>query len=67
MPILYNSNYETVAHAMLDDFFLEAERELGGDASVVSSEKLARRMELQVLDVRFADETVMGQLYYNYG
>lgn len=24
-------------------------------------------MELRVLDVRFADEIVMGQLYYNYG
>lgn len=33
----------------------------------MSSEELARRMELQVLDVCFADETVMGQLYYNYG
>lgn len=67
LPILYNSDYETVAHAMLNDFFPEAKREIGGDASVVSSEELARRMGLRVLDVRFADETVMGQLYYNYG
>ena len=67
LPILYNSDYETVAHAMLDDFFPEAKREIGGDASVVSSEELARRMGLRVLDVRFADKTVMGQLYYNYG
>lgn len=34
---------------------------------LVSSEELARRMGLRVLDVRFADEMVMGQLYYNYG
>ena len=67
LPILYNSDYETVAHAMLNDFFPEAKREIGGDASVVSSEELARRMGLRVLDVRFADETVMGQLYYDYG
>lgn len=67
LPILYNSDYETVAHAMLNDFFPEAKREIGGDASVVSSEELARRMGLRVLDVRFADKTVMGQLYYNYG
>lgn len=67
LPILYNSDYETVAHAMLNDFFPEAKREIGGDASVVSSEELASRMGLRVLDVRFADETVMGQLYYNYG
>ena len=67
LPILYNSDYETVAHAILDDFFPEAKKEIGGDASVVSSEELARRMGLRVLDVRFADETVMGQLYYNYG
>ena len=67
LPILYNSDYETVAHAMLDDFFPEAKREIGGDASVVSSEELARRMGLRVFDVRFADKTVMGQLYYNYG
>lgn len=67
LPILYNSDYETVAHAILDDFFPEAKREIGGDASVVSSEELARRMGLRVLDVRFADKTVMGQLYYNYG
>ena len=67
LPILYNSDYETVAHAILDDFFPEAKREIGGDASVVSSEELARRMGLWVLDVRFADKTVMGQLYYNYG
>lgn len=67
LPILYNSDYETVAHAILDDFFPEAKREIGGDASVVSCEELARRMGLRVLDVRFADKTVMGQLYYNYG
>ena len=67
LPILYNSDYETVAHAILDDFFPEAKREIGGDASVVSSEELARRMGLRVLDVRFADKTVKGQLYYNYG
>ena len=67
LPILYNSDYETVAHAILDDFFPEAKREIGGDALVVSSEELARRMGLRVLDVRFADKTVMGQLYYNYG
>ena len=67
LPILYNSDYETVAYAILDDFFPEAKREIGGDASVVSSEELARRMGLRVLDVRFADKTVMGQLYYNYG
>lgn len=67
LPILYNSDYETVAHAMLDDFFPEARKEIGGDVSVVSSEELARRMGLRVLDVRFADKTVMGQLYYNYG
>lgn len=67
LPILYNSDYETVAHAILDDFFPEAKREIGGDASVVSSEELAKRMGLRVLDVRFADKTVMGQLYYNYG
>lgn len=67
LPILYNSDYETVAHAILDDFFPEAKREIGGDTSVVSSEELARRMGLRVLDVRFADKTVMGQLYYNYG
>lgn len=67
LPILYNSDYETVAHAILDDFFPEAKREIGGDASVVSSEELARRMGLRVLNVRFADKTVMGQLYYNYG
>ena len=67
LPILYNSDYETVAHAILDDFVPEAKREIGGDASVVSSEELARRMGLRVLDVRFADKTVMGQLYYNYG
>lgn len=67
LPILYNSDYETVAHAILDDFFPEAKREIGGDASVVSSVELARRMGLRVLDVRFADKTVMGQLYYNYG
>ena len=67
LPILYNSDYETVAHAILDDFFPEAKREIGGDASVVSSVELERRMGLRVLDVRFADKTVMGQLYYNYG
>lgn len=67
LPILYNSDYETVAHAMLDDFFPEAKKKIGGDASVVSSEELARRMGLRVLEVRFADKTVMGQLYYNYG
>lgn len=67
LPILYNRDYETVAHAILDDFFPEAKRKIGGDASVVSSEELARRMGLRVLDVRFADKTVMGQLYYNYG
>ena len=67
LPILYNSDYETVAHAMLDDFFPEAKKEIGGDVAVVSSEELAKRMGLRIMDVRFADKTVMGQLYYNYG
>lgn len=67
LPILYNDDYETVAHEMLDYYFPERNRAVGGDASVVSSGELARRMGLRVQEVRFADKAVMGQLYYSFG
>lgn len=67
LPILYNEDYEKVAHDMIETYFPEASRAIGGDAAVVDSEELAKRMGLRVIDVRFADKTVMGQLYYNHG
>lgn len=67
LPILYNDDYEKVAHDMIETYFPEASRAIGGDAAVVDSEELAKRMGLRVIDVRFADKTVMGQLYYNHG
>ena len=67
LPILYNEDYETVAHDMIEAYFPEANRAVDGDAAVVDSEELAKRMGLRVVNVRFSDKTVMGQLYYNYG
>lgn len=67
LPILYNEDYETVAHDMIETYFPEANRAAGGDVAVVDSEELAKRMGLRVINVRFADKTVMGQLYYNFG
>lgn len=66
LPILYNRDYETVAHAMLNDYFPEVRKAIDGDASIVSSDELAKRMGLHVREVRFKDRTVMGQLYYNF-
>ena len=34
---------------------------------VVEAEELARRMRQKMEDVRFADKTIMGQIYYDYG
>lgn len=67
LPILYNRDYETVAHAMLNDYFPEARKAIGGDVSVVSGDELAKRMGLHIHEIRFKDKTVMGQLYYNFG
>lgn len=67
LPILYNEDYEKVAHDMIETYFPEANRAVGGDVAVVDGEELAKRMGLRVINVRFVDKTVMGQLYYNFG
>lgn len=67
LSILYNGDYEKVAHDMIETYFPEANRAIGGDAAGMDSEELAERMGLRVIDVHFADKTVMGQLYYNHG
>ncbi len=67
LPILYNRDYETVAHAVLDAYFPERRKAIGGNAAAVTSEEFAKRMGLRIHDVRFKDKTVMGQLYYNFG
>lgn len=67
LPILRAKDYERVAHDMLDQYFPENRKAIGGDVSVVEAEELARRLGQRVEDVRFADKTIMGQIYYDYG
>lgn len=67
LPVLYNRDYETVAQSIIEEYFPEANRTIDGDVAIVGSEELAKRMGLRVVDVRFADSTVMGQLYYDFG
>ena len=67
LPILRAKDYERVAHDMLDRYFPENRKAIGGDTSVVEAEELAHRMGQRIEDVRFADKTIMGQIYYDYG
>lgn len=67
LPILYAKDYEKVAHQMLEDYFPDYKDTLGSKGFVLEAEELARRMHLNVHDVRFADKTAMGQIYYDFG
>ena len=67
LPILRAKDYERVAHDMLDRYFPENRKAIGGDTSAVEAEELAHRMGQRIEDVRFADKTIMGQIYYDYG
>lgn len=67
LPILRAEDYERIAHEMLDRYFPENRRALGGDATIVDAEELAKRMGLSIMEVHFADRTIMGQVYYDYG
>ena len=67
LPILRAEDYERVAHDMLDRYFPENRKAIGGDTTVVEAEELAHRMGQRIEDVRFADKTIMGQIYYDYG
>lgn len=67
LPILRAKDYEHVAHDMLDCYFPENRKVIGGDTTVVEAEELAHRMGQRIEDVRFADMTIMGQIYYDYG
>lgn len=44
LPILRAKDYERVAHDMLDRYFPENRKAIGGDTTVVEAEELARRM-----------------------
>lgn len=39
----------------------------GKNAAGVGAEELARRMGLEIYDVHFADPSIMGQIYYDFG
>lgn len=67
LPILRAKDYEHVAHDMLDCYYPENRKVIGGDTTVVEAEELAHRMGQRIEDVRFADMTIMGQIYYDYG
>ena len=67
LPILRAKDYERVAHDMLDQYFPENRKAIGGETAAIEGEELARRMGQNVEDVCFADKTIMGQIYYDYG
>lgn len=67
LPILRAKDYEHVAHDLLDCYFPENRKVIGGDTTVEEAEELAHRMGQRIEDVRFADVTIMGQIYYDYG
>ena len=64
IPNLYKKDYEFVGRAMLDSYFPENGNRIG--YCRVDAEELAKRMQLTVKNVRFADNTVMGQIYYDF-
>lgn len=67
LPILRAEDYERIAHEMLDRYFPENRKALGGEAMIINGEELAKRMGLSIMDVHFADRTIMGQVYYDCG
>lgn len=66
LPILYNSDYELVAHDMLRQYFPELGTAIGAKGFCLNADDLAKRMGLEVHEVRFRDPSIMGQLYYNH-
>jgi hypothetical protein len=65
LPILYNKDYETVAHDILSQYFPELGTSIGLKGFCLKADELANRMGLEVHDVKFHDPTILGQLYYN--
>ena len=65
LPILYNKDYETVAHDMLQQYFPELGSVIGTKGFCMNADDLAERMGLKVHEVHFRDPSIMGQLYYN--
>ena len=52
LPILRAKDYERVAHDMLDRYFPENRKAIGGDTSAVEAEELAHRMGQRIEDPR---------------
>lgn len=73
LPILHAKDYEIVAHDILNQYFPEIRNAIGQTGStgqtgfIMDAEELAKRMGLDIYDVHFADEGIMGQIYYDFG
>lgn len=59
LPILYEKDYEWLAHEIISRYFPE-------DPERLDAQELARRMGLRVWDVHFKDRTILGQIYYDF-
>ena len=63
LPIIYAQDYEKAAQMLLDEYFPWAENM---PDFVLTGEKLACQMGLEVRDVRFADPDLIGQVYFDF-
>lgn len=63
LPILRNEDYETVAHEMVQDFYIY--EEYSHRDFVLNGDDLARRMGLTVMDAHMGNTAVMARIYYD--
>lgn len=64
IPVIRDSDYDRVAHSMLEKYFPEALDK----PTKISGKDLAGRMGLNVIHVRMPEDSrVMGQLYFGFG
>lgn len=62
LPILWEADYEKLAHEILSTFYREALEK----PMAVEGRELARRMGLQVISARFSEKDVLGRIYFDY-
>lgn len=67
LPIMYAEDYRTMAYYMMNYYYPEAKERIANRDFVLDPDDLVERMGLKLHEVRFADSTTLGQLYYNEG
>ena len=65
VPIIYKKDYEKIAGKFIDDCFPEAKNRTS--IFTPKPEEIAEKMGFKIKEVHFADKSIMGQIYYNFG